>query len=139
MKDHENIHLKVQDLCDCFSSTDPLKEMAAITGEKNSSEAALKWIALTALHGINANAEKITLKADKDGQIKVVAEYRKTELPSPGRDIGKAVFKAIREITHIQGEKGKTQLALGIRDSSLDLHVKLKEKKDKRELDIAFP
>ena len=57
MKDKSNFHLKVQDLCDCFATTDPLKEMSEIMEDQNREEAALKWLALAALHGINDTPE----------------------------------------------------------------------------------
>ena len=139
MKDHENIHLKVQDLCACFSNTDPLQEMAALSGDKDTAEAALKWLALAALHGINANAEKITLKEDEQGNIRVTAEYRENALPSPGTTVGSEIFDAVRKITHIEKDKGKTLVALGVMDSSVDLSVGIKEKKGKRKISIKFP
>lgn len=139
MKDTENIHLKVQDLCACFSGTDPLKEMSDLARDTDTAEAALKWLALAALHGVNANAEKITLKDEGDGNVTVTAQYRKTELPSPGKEIGGGVFDAIREITHIDDAKGKTRLALGIMDSSIELAVEIKDKKGKQKVSLKFP
>ncbi len=84
MKDAQNLHLKLQELCDCFSTTDPLKEMSEIKTDDDRMEAALKWLALSALHGINNNAKKITVKKTDDGHVSVTAEYRDTDLPSPG-------------------------------------------------------
>lgn len=139
MKDHDNIHLKIQDLCTCFSGTDPLKEMSSIKTETDLQEAALKWIALAVLHGVNANAEKISLKLGEDGEIRVLAEYRETDLPSPGNAVGQEIFKALRQVTHIEENKGKTSLALGLGDSSLDLTVGIKEKKGKQKIAIKFP
>lgn len=139
MKDTENLHLKVQELCDCFSTTDLLTEMSKIKNEGNSFDAALKWIALTALHGINNNAEKISIKQSQDGIVSVIAEYRETELPSPGPEVAAHIFEAVKAITHIEDKKGKTRLALGIRDSSLDLEVSLKNKEDYTKVSIKFP
>jgi hypothetical protein len=138
MKDADNLHLKVQELCACFSATDPLKEMSAIKSDPDPDQAALKWLALAALHGVNSNAKKITLKESSEGDISVTAEYRKTELPSPGETIGQKVLETIRRITHIESEKGKTQLALGIMDSSIDLSVQIKDKKGSRKISIEF-
>ena len=73
---------------------------------------------MTALHGVNSNANKISIKQKSDGTISVVAEYRDTELPSPGADVAGNIFEVVREITHIESAKGKTKLALGMRDSS---------------------
>lgn len=139
MKDSGNLHLKIQELCDCFSTTDPLKEMSELKGDDNSLDAALKWLALAALHGLNNNAKKIFIKQTKDGSVSVVAEYRDTELPSPGNDIATNVFEAVRNITHIEDAKGKSKLALGLRDSSLELNVSVKEKDDYKKVTIKFP
>lgn len=138
MKEKRNLHLKVQELCDCFSETDYLKEMSVVHADADKEEAALKWLALTALHGINHNAKKVSISKQEDGSVKVTAEYRETELPSPGTDVGQNIFSAVREITHIEGDKGKTRLALGMKDSSVDLEVKIKTKPGREKLTIKF-
>ena len=139
MKEKRNLHLKVQELCDCYATTDPLKEMSEVNRNADKDEAALKWLALAALHGVNNNAERITMSRSKDGGISVLAEYRTTELPSPGAEVGDKIFEAVREITHLEEGKGKTLLALGIRDSSLELKIKLKSEGDKQTVTIRFP
>ena len=139
MKEKRNLHLKVQELCDCYATTDPLKEMSTLGHDKDQEEAALKWLALAALHGVNHNAEEITISRNKKGDVKVVAKYRETELPSPGSAVGQKIMSAVREITHIEGERGKTILALGMRNDSLELKVKVKVKGDQEEVEIEFP
>ena len=139
MKDERNLHLKVQELCDCFSTTDPLREMSQVPAAAGEEEIALKWLALAALHGVNSNASKITLQKGDDGNVRVTAEYRTAELPSPGTAVGDQIFAAIREITHIDADKGKTRLALGMRDSSIDLEVKIKSKKGHEKVSLKFP
>ena len=139
MKEKRNLHLKVQELCDCYSTTDPLKEMSVIKEDTDVDEAALKWIALAAIHGINNNADKISISKSKDDQITVTAKYRESELPSPGGNVGQNVIQAVREITHLDGNKGKTPLSLGVRDSSIELTVKIKTKDDKERVTIEFP
>ena len=113
MKEKRNVHLKVQELCDCYATNDPLKEMSTVKNEEDKDEAALKWLALTALHGVNGNAKKIAITRSEDGEICVTAKYRESELPSPVSDVGAKIIEAVREITHIEGDKGKTPLALG--------------------------
>ena len=54
MKEQRNVHLKVQELCDCYATNDPLKEMSEIKNDGDKEEAALKWLALAALHGVSA-------------------------------------------------------------------------------------
>jgi hypothetical protein len=139
MKDKRSLHLKVQELCDCYATTDPLKEMSMLKQDKDKDEAPLKWLALAALHGVNANAKKITFEKSKDGDAKVIAEYRKSELPSPGPEVGERIFEAVQGITHMEGDKGKTPLALGIRESGIEVHVKMKREKDKEKVTLEFP
>ena len=61
MKEKRNLHLKVQEMCDCYATGDPLKEMSIIKNDEDKEDAALKWLALAALHGVNNNAEEITI------------------------------------------------------------------------------
>lgn len=139
MKDSSSLHLKVQELCDCFATSDPLKEMSKIEKEKDTDEAALKWLALAILHGINSNANKISIEQDKDGSVHVSAKYRKTSLPSPGTAIGEKILEAIKGITHIEKDKGTTPLAFGFRNNSMELQISTKDKKGEKKVTIEFP
>jgi hypothetical protein len=139
MKDTGSLHLKVQEHCDCFATTDPLKGMSLVKDDPDIQEAALKWLALAALHGINNNAEKISITRSDDGNVTVTATYRKTDLPSPGDKVAEKIIAAVAEIAHIEGDKGKTPLALGIRDSSIDLNIKLKTTDGGKKVTLKFP
>ena len=139
MKEKRNLHLKVQEMCDCYATGDPLKEMSIIKNDEDKEEAALKWLALAVLHGVNNNAEEITITRSSEGTVRVVAEYRDSDLPSPGSEVGEKIVDAVREITHIEEDKGKTPLSLGIRNDTVDLKIKLKAKKDKEKITIKFP
>jgi hypothetical protein len=139
MKEKRNLHLKVQELCDCYATNDPLKEMSEIKGDGDKDEAALKWLALAALHGVNDNAMEISITRSPDGNIKVTAKYRESELPSPGSEIGEKIINAVREITHIEGNKGKSPLALGIREDSIELRIKMKTKDEGARVTLKFP
>jgi hypothetical protein len=139
MKEKRNVHLKVQELCDCYATNDPLKEMSIVKNDEDKDEAALKWLALAALHGVNDNAEEVTIVRGEDGDVRVTAKYRESELPSPGSGVGERIMEAVREVTHIEGSKGKMPLALGIRNDSIELQVKMKSKEGKEEITIRFP
>lgn len=140
MKDTASIHQKVQSLCDCFVTTDYLQEMAEIARAPESQEAALKWIALAVLHGINNNAEKISLTSTKNGKVTVTAEYRTAELPSPGADVGKQIVESIREMTHMgDKDKEKVALAFGFRNDSFELKVKSRHEGGDDKITINFP
>lgn len=139
MKDTESLHKKVQEHCDCFSTTDYLSEMSKVKTDADKDEAALKWLALAALHGVNSGAKEVTIYKNNDGTVKVIAEYKDTELPSPGNEVADKIFEAVRGITHIESKEGKTDLALGIRDSSINLEVKLKQKDYGDKITFKFP
>jgi hypothetical protein len=139
MKDSGNIHKKVQEMCDCYSTTDPLREMSLLKDDHDAEAAAVKWIALAALHGVNSGAEKISISYDVDGKATVAAEYRIAELPSPGREVGRKVYGTFKDITHIDADKGQTALALGIRDSSIDLNVQIDKTGGGGKITINFP
>jgi len=139
MKEKRNLHLKVQELCECYASTDPLKEMSEVKNDADLDEGALKWIALAALHGVNSSAKKITISRTPQGDVKVTAKYRTAELPSPGKNVGEKIFGALREITHIETEKGKTPLALGIRDSSLEVKITFNSEAEGETVTLKFP
>ena len=139
MKEKRNLHLKVQELCDCYATNDPLKEMSMVKNDGDKDEAAIKWLALAALHGVNNNAKEVSITRFADGEVRVTAKYREAELPSPGSEIGSKIIEAVREITHLEGQKGKTPLALGIRNDSIELQVKMKEKEGRQKITIRFP
>lgn len=92
--------------------------------DADTDEAALKWIALAILHEINSNAKEITISNNSSEGVKVTAEYRKADLPSPGGPIGSKIINAVREITHLEWTKAETILAFGIRNNSMDLKIK---------------
>ena len=125
MEDKRNEHLKVQELCDCYATNDYLEEMSKIAGEAGQEDTPLKWLALAALHAVNDGAKKITLLVKDDGETTVRVKYRTRELPSPGSQVGPEIVQAVRDITHIEGPKGKSPLALGIRNDSLEMQIKV--------------
>ncbi len=139
MKDAGNLHQKVQGLCDCFATNDPLKEMSTVKNDSDTDEAALKWVALAILHGINSNAKEITISNSKEGGLKVSAEYRKAELPSPGETIGEKIIHSMRQLAHLEGNKAETTLAFGIRNNSMDLKVKSRHESGDEKVTIKFP
>lgn len=139
MLDKRSLHLKVQELCDCYAGTDYLKEMCLVPKEPDAQEAALKWIALAVLHGINANADEVKISRSEDGAVKVTAEYRKASLPTPGDDIGRLILEALRQIVHLEKDKDKGLLALGVRNDSMELEVEVKRKDGGESATLAFP
>ena len=134
-----SLHLRVQEFIDCYATTDPLKEMWNIEKEEDKEEASVKWLGLAVLHGINAGAKKISVIKSDDGEVKILAEYGKAELPSPGRVIGGKVLEVVRRITHLEGDKGKTPLVMGVREGSLELQVEVKRDGGTEKVTLKFP
>jgi len=139
MKDTQNLHLQVQEMCDCYATSDPLKEMSTVKNDTDQGESALKWLALAALHGVNHNAKEISISRTGDGHVSVTAKYREAELPSPGEAVGSKIFETVGNITHMQDGKGKSPLALGIRNDSIELQIKMKQKEGGQKISIKFP
>lgn len=139
MKEKRSQHLKVQELIDCFATADPLREMSVISKEKDLDEAALKWLAMAVLHGVNFNAKNITLAVVKGGEATVTAKYREAELPSPGAGVGAKVVDAVRQITHFEEKKGKGPLAIGVRNDSLELTVAVERDAEGETITLKFP
>jgi hypothetical protein len=139
MKDKRGLHLKVQELCDCYATTDPLKEMSELEKNRDGDEPSLKWLALAILHGVNANARTISLSRSNDGKVKVTAEYRKADLPNPGLETGEEVINAVKAITHLEGEKEQTDLAVGIRGGSIEMKVEVKKEDGMESISLQFP
>ena len=140
MEDKRNLHLKAQELADCYATTDPLGEMSALAGDADRQEAALKWLALAVLHAVNANAKKIGLELTPDGQAVVTAKYREAVLPSPGPEVGALIMDAMRQMIHAEdAPKAKLPLIFGVRGDSLTIQVKLeRDKKGGQELSLKF-
>ncbi len=139
MKDSRSHHLKVQEMCDCYLNTEPLREMSVLKNDADKDEAAVKWLALAILYGIDSNAKRISISASEDGDVKVVAKFRKTELPTPGKEVGKKVFDLVKQIAHFEGEEGTTPFAVGIRDSSLEIELSSDKEGDERVVTLKFP
>ncbi len=138
MLDKRTLHMKVQEQCDCFATTDPLREMAGLIKEPDPEEGALKWIALAVLHGIDRNAKSISLRRGAGGEISVTAKYRESELPRPPEPISRKVFDAVKAITHIE-DKGRTPVVIGIRDGSIEIEFKLDHDGNEEEVVLKFP
>jgi hypothetical protein len=138
MLDKRTLHMKVQEQCDCFATVEPLREMAALGKEPDAEESALKWIALAVLHGIDRNAKSISLRRSAGGELSVTAKYRESELPRPPEPVGRKIFDVVRAITHLD-DKGRTPVAIGIRDSSIEIEFNLDRDGGAEEVVLKFP
>jgi hypothetical protein len=137
MLDKHTLHMKVQEHCDCFATAEPLREMAALGKEPDAEEAALKWISLAVLHGIDRNASSISLRS-AGGKLSAAAVYRDCELPQPPETVGRKIFDIVRAITHLD-DRGRMPVSIGIRDSSIEIEFNLDRDGDSEEIILKFP
>ena len=139
MPHHETLHQKVQEMADCYKGTDYLKEMCLVPGEPDTEQAAQKWVALAVLHGIDAQADEISIRRTADGTVTVQAEYRPKRLPSPEDQAGRRAMGLLRDLVHVEEDQGKARLVFGWGNESLDLKVKVKRKDDMETITLKFP
>ncbi|MBI4800409.1 MAG: hypothetical protein HY794_17095 [Desulfarculus sp.] len=138
MEDKRNLHLKVQEMVQCYANRNPLEAMSSLAGEADQEEAAVKWLALAVLHAVAAGAKKIELTLDQEGQARVTAKYREAVLPSPGPAVGARALEMARDILHLEGGSGKGLLALGLGNDNLEIKVKLEQEDGGRQLSLKF-
>ena len=137
-----NLHLKLQEMCDCYLDTGYAVELARMAAgpESDPEENAVKYLALAIMYGITEKADKLKFKQEKEGKIEVELKgEQKIRLPAPNGDVLDGIIVTIRQILHFDQEGGELPLALGLRTGSVDLKVKMKEKPGKSSLTIYFP
>ncbi|HYB22037.1 MAG TPA: hypothetical protein VEH09_13965 [Thermodesulfobacteriota bacterium] len=146
IKDERNFHLRLQEFCDCFMETDYKKELEAAS--KGSSgdpsgdpdELALKFLGLTLLYGANEEARKISLQRSKEGKVSFAVEARGDyQLPPPSAKVADRVISIARSITHIDKDKGKSPLSLGLRSDRMEIKLEFDRKGGGESLSLVFP
>jgi hypothetical protein len=136
-----NYHLKLQEMCDCYMETDYLANMQGMAGavSKDVEEDAVKYLALIMLYAITRKAGKLSLKKKGDDVSVRIKADQKEDLPQPSAVIIDKVFQVMREILHIEEDKGEMDLSLGLRTGEVNVHVKVKGQDDKQSLKVKFP
>ncbi len=145
--ENRNLHLRLQEYCDCYMETDPKKELEVISEKGSNSDAigedgevALKFVGLAILYGINEKAKKISLLKSHEGDIQFNVEAMgKYKLPAPPPALGDEIFKVMRSITHLESETAKEPLSLGMRNDRIELGVEFDALEGKQILSISFP
>jgi hypothetical protein len=136
-----NYHLKLQEMCDCYLETDYLAKMQGMVGAetKDVDEDAIKYLALAMLYAITRKAEKLSLKKKADELTVRIKAEQKEDLPIPSGLVLDKVFQILREILHIEENKGEMDLSLGLRTGEVNVHVKSRREGDRQSLKIKFP
>jgi hypothetical protein len=103
-------------------------------------ELALKFLGLTLLYGANEEARKISLDKSKDGKVLMSVEARGNyQLPPPGAPMADRVFSIARSITHIDADRGKSPLSLGLRNDRMEISLEFDRKQGGESLTLVFP
>ncbi len=146
MKDERNYHLRLQEFCDCFMETDFKKELEeasrGMSGDPSgdSDELALKFLGLTLLYGANEEAGKISLEKSSNGKVLLSVEARGSyQLPPPDARMADRVFSIARSITHIDSDRGKSPLSLGLRNDRMEIGLEFDRKDGGEKLTFVFP
>ena len=136
-----NYHLKLQEMCYCYMETDFLANMQGMVGaeSKDLEEDAVKYLALTVLYAITRKAVKLTIKKKGDDLSVRIKADEKEDLPHPSAVVADKIFQIMREILHIDEEKGEMDLSLGLRTGEVNVHVKIKGQGDQQSLKVKFP
>lgn len=145
--DKRNLHLRLQEYCDCYMETDPKKEIEEMAKSDISwdmasdpEEVALRLLGLTILYGLRESASKIVFVKDEKGGIDLNVEATgKYKLASPSVALGDNAFRVMRAITHLEGHKGYEPLSLGLRDDRVELGVEFDTLGGKQVLALTFP
>ncbi len=146
IKDDRNYHQRLQEFCDCFLETDYRKELEAaskgVSGDPGGDpdELALKFFGLALLYGANEEANKIFLQRSKEGKVSLAVEARGNyQLPPPSTNLADRVFSIARSITHIDKDKGKIPLSLGLRNDRMEIGLEFDRNGGGESLSLAFP
>lgn len=137
-----SLQQKLQEMCDCYLETDFAAQLDAMTRKPSADlkEDAVKYLSLTLMYGLTEKARKVTLKRKGDKiRARIKAVEQKITLPQPAADLFDSVIDLVRGILHFESGGGSSLLVLGLRNSQLDLRVKLKEQEEKTSLTFAFP
>jgi hypothetical protein len=136
-----NRHLKLQEMCDCYLETEFLAELQHLSTSPPSDdleEDAIKYLALALMLAITEQAAKLSLKKKGDAITVVVKDTDKKILPPPADAVFGKIIEIIRAILHIEEDKGKLPLSLGLRNGEVNVFVKVKRKDNKESAAFYF-
>jgi len=146
IKDERNYHQRLQEFCDCFMETDFKKELETaskgVSGDPGGDpdELALKFLGLTLLYGANEEAKRISLQRSKEGKVLLSVEARGNyQLPPPSVQLADRIFSIARSITHLEKDRGKSPLSLGLRNDRMEVNLEIDRKGGGESLTILFP
>lgn len=147
MIDANSLQLRLQGYADCYAETDPeaeLKEIHAkgVAGDATGdlTEVALKYLALSILHGIDQGASHVMIEAEgtMNGSCRL-AGRREIKLPPPPTGLARRMIDILRCVAGVEKESGTGRIAYGFRNDRFDLHFQVSRDGDREELSIHLP
>ncbi len=146
IKDERNYHQRLQEFCDCFMETDFKKELElaskGASGDPNRDpdELALKFLGVALLYGTNEEVKEISLTRAKNDKVLFSVKARGNyQLPAPTPQIADRVIAIARSITHIEEDRGKEPLSLGLRNDRMEITLQFERKEGGETLTFLFP
>ena len=146
IKDDRSYHQRLQEFCDCYMETDPKKELEkaakGISGDPggNQDELALKFLGLGIFYGASEKAKKISIQRSKDGKVLFTVESRgQYQLPPPSTQLADRIISIARSITHLEEDRGKEPVSLGLRNDRMDITFQFERKGEEESFSILFP
>ena len=146
IKDDRNYHQRLQEFCDCYMETDPKKELEkaarGLSGDPSGDldELALKFLGLGVFYGASEKAKKISLQRSKDGKVLFTVESRgQYQLPPPSTQLADRIISIARSITHLEEDRGKESVSLGLRNDRMDITFQFDRKDGGESFLILFP
>ena len=141
------MQLRLQQYTDCFAETDPsvdLREISRkgvegdVTGDVT--EVALKYLALALLSAIEEGASDIVLSArgDLNGSCHLRGDLD-VRLPSPPSGLTREMIRILREVSGLESDRGKSELAWGLRNDRLELSLQAERDGPEETLDLTLP
>jgi len=146
IKDDRNYHQRLQEFCDCYMETDPKKELEkaakGFSGDPggNLDELALKFLGLGIFYGASEKAKKISIQRSKDGKVYFTVESRgQYQLPPPSTQLADQIISIARSITHLEEDRGKEPVSLGLRNDRMDITFQFDRKAGEEIFSILLP
>ena len=146
IKDDRSYHQRLQEFCDCFMETDPKAELEkaskGVLGDPGGDldELALKFLGLTIFYGASEKVARISLQRAKEGKVLFTVDGKgKYQLPPPTTKVADRIISIARSITHIDEDKGKEPVALGLRNDRIDITFQFERKEGGETFSVHFP
>jgi len=146
IKDDRNYHQRLQEFCDCYSESDPKKELEraskGVSGDPSGDldELALKFLGLVIFYGASEKAKKVSIQRSKDGKVSFMVEAGgQYQLPPPSVQVADRIVSIARSITHIDADQGKELVSMGLRNDRIDITFQFDRKAEGETFSILFP